>query len=104
MPHVIFFTLFIVVFMMKIRSCNPVTRFFGKYSLDTYMMNLMAILIFRPVFLDFPGRVVKDPKLGMALFFVCVFASTVILALIFHMTVKFVRSCLSSDQRLLKMK
>ena len=84
MPHVLFFTLFIVAFTMKIRSVNPVSRFFGKYSLDTYMMNLMAILIFRPLFLDFPGRVVKNAVVGRLLFFVCVFASTVILGMIYH--------------------
>ncbi len=84
MPHVFFFTLFIVAFTMKIRSSNPVSRFFGKYSLDTYMMNLLAILIFRPLFLDFPGRVVKNAVAGRALFVVCVFAGTILLAVIYH--------------------
>ena len=84
LPHVIFFVLFILVFTMKIRTINPVTRFFGRYSLDTYMMNLMALLIFRPVFLDFPGRVISNPAIGMPLFVVCVFAGTIVLALIFH--------------------
>lgn len=83
-PHVILFTLFILVFTLKIRTVNPVTRFFGKYSLDTYMMNLMALLIFRPIFLDFPGRITKDPLLGRSLFIVCVFAATIILAIIYH--------------------
>ena len=82
--HVVFFTLYIVVFLMKLRTMNPVSRFFGKYSLDTYMMNLMAILIFRPLFLDFPGRIIKDPQIGRPLFFVCVFVVTVILGLVYH--------------------
>ena len=68
-----------------------VTRFFGKYSLDTYMMNLMAILIFRPVFLDFPGRVVKDAVLGRACFVVCVFAVSIILGVIYHALNRLVR-------------
>ena len=84
MPHVVLFTIFIFVFTMKIRTINPVSRFFGKYSLDTYMMNLMPLLIFRPLFLDFPGRVVKNAATGRALFFVCVFAGTILLALIYH--------------------
>ena len=46
------------------------------------MMNLMAILIFRPLFLDFPGRIIKDPHIGRPLFAVCVFAATIVLALI----------------------
>ena len=84
MPHVIFFTVYILVFTMKVRSLNPVTRFFGKYSLDTYMMNLMALLIFRPVFLDFPGRVIQKPAIGMPVFVVCVIAGTIVLALLYH--------------------
>ena len=84
LPHVICFTLFIIVFTMKIRSINPITRFFGKYSLDTYMMNLMPLMIFRPLFLDFPGRVIKNAVAGRALFVLCVFAGTLILAVVYH--------------------
>ena len=84
LPHVIFFTVFIMMFTMKIRTVNPVSSFFGKYSLDTYMMNLMPILIFRPLFLGFPGRVVKNAVLGRVLFTICVFAATIILALFYH--------------------
>jgi peptidoglycan/LPS O-acetylase OafA/YrhL len=88
----IFFTVFIMMFTMKIRTVNPVSSFFGKYSLDTYMMNLMPILIFRPVFLDFPGRVVKNAVLGRALFVICVFAATIILALIYHRVNELIRN------------
>ena len=84
LPHVVFFTLFIVVFTMKVRTINPVTRFFGRYSLDTYLMNLMAIQIFRPLFLDFPGRLIKDPNIAMPVFIVCVFAATIALGVISH--------------------
>ena len=69
---------------MKIRTINPISRFFGKYSLDTYMMNLMALLIFRPLLLDFPGRIIKDADLAMGSFIVCVFAATIALALVYH--------------------
>lgn len=95
MPHVVLFTVYILVFSMKVRSLNPVSRFFGKYSLDTYMMNLMAILIFRPLFLDFPGRVIKDPGIGMPIFVVCVFAGTTVLALVYHTVCQKVRSVLT---------
>lgn len=37
----------IMVFMMKYHIDNPVTRFFGKFSLDTYLMNLMSLEIMR---------------------------------------------------------
>ncbi len=91
LPHVIFFTVFIMMFTMKIRTVNPVTSFFGRYSLDTYMMNLMPLLIFRPVFLDFPGRVVKNALLGRVLFVICVFAATIILALFYHALNSFIK-------------
>ena len=39
--------LLIIVFMMKYHVENPVTRFFGKFSLDTYLMNLMALEVTR---------------------------------------------------------
>ena len=94
LPHVIFFTLFIIVFTMKIRTVNPVSRFFGRYSLDTYMMNYMGLLLFRPLFLDFPGRIVKNAVVGRALFTVCVFAGTILLALIYHKVNDIVRKAL----------
>ena len=31
---------------MKIRISNPITRFFGKYSLHTYLMNRISMTIF----------------------------------------------------------
>lgn len=45
LPHVIFFVLFIYVLLMKFHSVNPITKFFGKYSLHTYLMNYVAIAI-----------------------------------------------------------
>ena len=39
------FTLF--MFLMKFYVSNPVSRFFGKYSLHTYLMDLAAITILR---------------------------------------------------------
>ena len=37
----------IVLFMMKYHVSNPVSRFFGKYSLHTYLMNLAALTVLR---------------------------------------------------------
>ena len=37
----------IIIFMMKYHVSNPVTRFFGKYSLHTYLMNLAALTALR---------------------------------------------------------
>ena len=41
----------IYIFLMKYHVSNPISRFFGKYSLHTYLVNLMAITLFR--FLEF---------------------------------------------------
>ena len=37
----------VILFMLKYHVTNPVTRFFGKFSLDTYLMNLMALEVTR---------------------------------------------------------
>ncbi|MBP5491734.1 MAG: acyltransferase [Clostridiales bacterium] len=47
LPLFILLGVLVIVFMMKYHVSNPVTRFFGKFSLDTYLMNLMAIQCFR---------------------------------------------------------
>ena len=46
-PLFLLLGLTIIVFMMKYHVSNPVSRFFGKYSLHTYLMNLMALELFR---------------------------------------------------------
>lgn len=41
--QVVSFVVFVVVFMMKFFADNRVTRFFGNYSLEIYLMQAMAI-------------------------------------------------------------
>ena len=71
----------VILFMMKYHVENPVTKFFGKYSLDTYLMNLMALEITR--FLmekkKFPF-VIKNNKL--LIFAITVFVLTIVLGVI----------------------
>ena len=57
----------VIVFLMKYHTINPVTKFFGKYSLHTYLMNLMAIMSFR--FLEIPDTPFYNNK--MYLFYYC---------------------------------
>lgn len=92
--NIIALMLLIIVITMKVHVNNPAIRFFGKYSLDTYMMNLMPILMFRPIFLDFPGRVVNNAFLGRVLFFICVFIVTIIFGVIYHKINELVRKWL----------
>ena len=46
-PLFLILGLTIIIFMMKYHVENPVTRFFGKYSLHTYLMNLAALTVLR---------------------------------------------------------
>lgn len=47
LPEISMWVLLVFILGMKLSISNPVTKFFGKYSLDTYMMNLIAITVFR---------------------------------------------------------
>ena len=49
-PLFLLLGLTIIIFMMKYHVSNPVSRFFGKYSLHTYLMNLFAIGIMLVIF------------------------------------------------------
>ena len=80
-PFVIFFVMFVFLLMMKFHSSNPVTRFFGKISLETYMMNLMAITFCRNL-----GRFVSvNTWQYKALYIVSVVALTIALGLLYKL-------------------
>ncbi len=73
--------LLVIVFMMKYHVENPVTRFFGKFSLDTYLMNLMALEISRFLMEKhyFPFKV---KKYDLWVFAVTVFVLSIVLGVI----------------------
>ena len=66
---------------MKYHVDNPVTRFFGKFSLDTYLMNLMALEIMRFLMKEkkFPFKVKNYNLLIFAIF---TFALTILLGVL----------------------
>ena len=66
----------IIVFMMKYHVSNPVTRFFGKYSLHTYLMNLAAITAFR--FLQTDSSPIKAGKYNLLVYALAVIIATVL--------------------------
>lgn len=49
MPQVIMCMILLFLVMNKYHAVNPVSSFFGKISLETYMMNLLAITVCRGV-------------------------------------------------------
>lgn len=99
MPAVVSFVLAVFGLMMKFKSSNPVTRFFGKYSLDTYLMNLMPIMYFR--FLLYRGSTqIKAPyNWNMALYAVCVIIVSVLLALLERWIVNGVKKVLLKEKK-----
>ena len=48
-PSVTIAPVLLFVIMLKYYAMNPVTKFFGKYSYDTYMMNLLALTYMQPL-------------------------------------------------------
>ena len=77
-PLLFVFPLFVFVFMMKYHVNNPVSRFFGKYSLHTYLMNLAAITFCR--FIEVPDALVAvgDAKNNLFIFAIAVILLSVI--------------------------
>jgi peptidoglycan/LPS O-acetylase OafA/YrhL len=74
--------------MLKYKVSNPISRFFGKYSLETYMMNLIAITAFRfLIYKQVPQYglipVYKAGHYNLAIYFAAVFAVTILLALLY---------------------
>ena len=81
-PLLFVFPLLVFVLMMKYHVSNPVTRFFGKYSLHTYLMNLAAITFCR--FLEVPDALVMvgDVKNNLFMFAIAVIILSVLLGML----------------------
>ena len=75
-PLFLFLGLAIIVFMMKYHVSNPVVRFFGKYSLHTYLMNLAALTAFR--FLEASSSPIKAGKYNLLVYGIAVIAGSVL--------------------------
>ena len=79
LPLFLILVVTIVVFMMKYHVSNPVTRFFGKYSLHTYLMNLAALRVL--FFIEVPDALVcvGDVKNNLLIYGACVMILSVLL-------------------------
>ena len=85
------FTVLLFTIMLKYRAVNPVSRFFGNISLETYMMNLIAITAFRFMLYNNQGwPIVKAGHWNLAVYAVAVFAATLLLAFIYKLCNKLV--------------
>lgn len=63
-PSITIAPVLLFVIMLKYYVKNPVTKFFGKYSYDTYMMNLLALTYLLPLQMK-SGMRAKDTFLGI---------------------------------------
>jgi len=100
LPEVISFVIMIYAIMLKFYSVNPVTKFFGNVSFETYMMNLIVISSFR--FLLYkapepgtfgPNLIVKPFHYNLIIYEVAVIAFTILLGLIYKFLNKKIISC-----------
>lgn len=82
-PSIVFIVITIFMIMMKFRSENPVTKFLGNISLDTYLMNFMAMSLCSVVFeMNLPLNI------KLAINTVAVIALSIILGLAFRFIYK----------------
>ena len=89
--NTVFWLIMIFMLMMKYHAQNPVLKFFGNLSLETYMMNLIALCAFR--FIIYNQNHVPVYKAGhynLAVYEVAVIAGTIALAFIYKYVNKFV--------------
>jgi len=94
MPLVISFVILIYVILMKVKTGNPVTRFLGKISLETYMMNYVALQITTDIRMwmrsnarQFPAfKMISDNSeaSGRFTYFLLVVVITLLLALLYR--------------------
>ena len=87
-PYSMLFPILLFTIMLKYKVSNPVSRFFGKYSLETYMMNLILITAFRFLLYKWTRQygnmpVYKTGNYNLAIYFEAVFAGTILLGLLY---------------------
>ena len=75
-PLFLFLGLAVIIFMMKYHVSNPVSRFFGKYSLHTYLMNLAALTALRMLQTD---KTLKAGKINLLVYALGVIILSVLL-------------------------
>ena len=89
LPQVTFFVLFSFTIMMKFYSVNPITKFFGNLSYETYMMNLIAIEVFRFLIYSnnstggWPIPIYKTGNYNLAIYAGAVLASSILLGIVY---------------------
>ena len=99
LPQIGMIIIFVILVTMKYKADNPVLGFFGKYSLHTYLMNLIPLMIFRPMIQRgkaFPVPIVKPGNYNLAIYALLVIACTVILALFENAVTEYITGLIRS--------
>lgn len=89
-PYSMLFPIMLFTIMLKYKVSNPVSRFFGKYSLETYMMNLIPLTAFRFLIYKMDPQwgsmpVYKTGNYNLAIYLVAVFAATILLGMLYKL-------------------
>ena len=101
-PQPVIVVVLMFAVMLKYHASNPVTRFMGNLSLETYMMNLMALSVFR--FLLYKGQAPNGDPIpyywagngNLALYAAAVIAATIVLALAYRLLCNLARKLLTA--------
>ena len=100
LPEVTMYVFLIFVVMLKYHAQNPVSRFFGNISLETYMMNLIALTAFRFIIYGKYGQnIIKKGHWNLAVYAVAVIAGTIALAYIYKLCNKLVLRLFNRPQK-----
>ena len=85
-PYSMMFPVMLYTIMLKYKVSNPISRFFGKYSLETYMMNLIPLTAFRFLLYKYGGvPVYKTGHYNLVIYFAAVFAGTILLGMLYKL-------------------
>lgn len=88
-PMIILFMILVVQVNMKFVSVNPVTRFLGTHSLETYLMNYMAVYGLSFMIYDSQMMpIVKEGHENLAFYALSVVALTIVLGVAFRLALK----------------
>ena len=93
LPTSLFFTLLIEVILMKFKTSNPITRFLGSISYESYLIGLIVLDAFN--FLIFNGQapIIKGPyNYNLAIYTVCVILGTILCGFIFNRICNYIYS------------
>lgn len=81
LPQMCSFLVMIYAIRMKISISNPITEFFGKYSLHTYLMNFIPLVYFRFLIYRNWKAYYEILNYNLGIYIVAVIAFSVLLAL-----------------------